>query len=300
MAGLLFVVLAGLVITLRAAGLDGAPSAAAPTVPPSLAGFGMAMVFVLLTYGGWNEAAYLSAELQNATRNMVRALVGSVLAITALYLLVVWAYWQGLGLAGMAASQALASDLARQAFGAPGSSLVSALVAIAALTSINATMIVGARTNYAVGRDWPLLARLGHWDAERGGPTAGLAAQSAMALALVAVGAAAGGGFKAMVEFTAPVFWLFFLLAGASLIALRRREPRHERPFEVPLYPLLPLLFCAVCAYMLWSSLSYVYSQRLGGLNAAWIGVAVLAIGAALLPLLKRSPSAATARSARP
>ena len=299
-AGLLFVVLAGLVITLRAAGLDGAPAPAAPTAPPSVAGFGMAMVFVLLTYGGWNEAAYLSAELQDATRNMVRALVGSVLAITALYLLVVWAYWQGLGLAGMASSQALAADLARQAFGTPGSSLVSALVAIAALTSINATMIVGARTNYAVGRDWPLLARLGHWDAERGGPTAGLAAQSAMALALVAVGAAAGGGFKAMVEFTAPVFWLFFLLAGASLIVLRRREPNHERPFEVPLYPLLPLLFCAVCAYMLWSSLSYVYSQRLGGLNAAWIGVAVLAIGAALLPLLKRAPSAATARSARP
>jgi APA family basic amino acid/polyamine antiporter len=295
-AGLLFVVVAGLAIMLRATGMAGAATAAAPAASPSLAGFGMAMVFVLLTYGGWNEAAYLSAELRDAKRNMVRALLGSVLAISALYLLVVWAYWQGLGLAGMATSQALAADLARQAFGPSGSAIVSALVAVAALTSINATMIVGARTNYAVGRDWPLLARLGRWDAERGGPTAGLAAQSAMALALVAIGAAAGGGFKAMVEFTAPVFWLFFLLAGASLIVLRRREPTHERPFEVPLYPLLPLLFCAVCAYMLWSSLSYVYSQRLGGFNAAWIGVAVLALGVALLPLL----ASARVRPARP
>jgi APA family basic amino acid/polyamine antiporter len=50
----------------------------------------------------------------------------------------------------------------------------------------------------------------------------------------------------------------------------------------------LPLLFCASCAYMLWSSLSYVVSQRLGGLNAAWIGVAVLALGLVLLALLKR------------
>jgi len=59
------------------------------------------------------------------------------------------------------------------------------------------------------------------------------------------------------------------------------------RPFRVPLYPVLPLLFCASCAYMLWSSLSYVYSQSLGGLNAAWIGVAVLACGALLLLVLR-------------
>jgi APA family basic amino acid/polyamine antiporter len=243
---------------------------------------------VLLTFGGWNEAAYLSAELKDGRRNMVRAMLLSIGAITALYLLVVWAYWTGLGQAGMAKSEALAADLLRQAFGATGGTIISILVAVSALTSINATMIVGARTNFAVGRDWPLLSRLGAWDDERGSPTAGLLAQSAMALLLVVVGAAGGSGFKSMVEFTAPVFWLFFLLAGVSLFVLRRREPLRERPFKVPLYPLLPALFCAVCAYMLWSSLSYVSSQQFGGFNAAWIGVAVLAIGALLLPLLGR------------
>jgi amino acid transporter len=111
----------------------------------------------------------------------------------------------------------------------------------------------------------------------------------------VGIGTWAGGGFKAMVEFTAPVFWLFFLLAGASLIVLRAREPQAERPFRVPLYPLLPLAFCAVCAGMLWSSLSYVYSQQLGGFNAAWIGVAVLAVGAVLLAALHAVPSTPSA-----
>jgi amino acid transporter len=89
-----------------------------------------------------------------------------------------------------------------------------------------------------------------------------------------------------MVEFTAPVFWLFFLLSGIALFVLRRREPQRARPYRVPLFPLLPLLFCASCAYMLWSSLSHVSSQTLGGLNAAWIGVAVLAAGLLLLGLL--------------
>ena len=91
-----------------------------------------------------------------------------------------------------------------------------------------------------------------------------------------------------MVEFTAPVFWIFFLLAGISLFVLRIREPQTPRPFKVPLYPLVPMIFCATCTYMLWSSLSYVYDQSLGGINAAWIGVGVLLIGVMLLLLINR------------
>jgi amino acid transporter len=81
-------------------------------------------------------------------------------------------------------------------------------------------------------------------------------------------------------------------LSGISLFVLRQREPDIERPFKVPLYPLTPLIFCAVCAYMLWSSLNYVYSKELGGLNAAWIGVLVLAVGGVILMLLPRRADA--------
>lgn len=255
--------------------------------------FGLAMVFVLLTYGGWNEAAYISAELKDGRHNMVKALVLSILIITALYLLVNWAYWIGLGMTGMSDSSAIAASLMSVAFGPTGEKIISIMVAIAALTSINATMIVGARTNYAAGRDWPVLSGLGKWDAKRGTPTNAMLIQGFAALLLVFIGALAGGGFKAMVEFTAPVFWLFFLLAGLSLFVLRWREPNTERPFKVPLYPMLPIIFCGTCLYMLWASLSYVYSQSLGGLNAAWIGVAVLAIGLALLMLVHKHPAQA-------
>ena len=92
-----------------------------------------------------------------------------------------------------------------------------------------------------------------------------------------------GGGFKSMVEFTAPVFWVFFLLTGISLFVLRRRDPGARRPFRVPLYPALPLLFCATSAYLLYASLAYT------GFGAL-VGVGVLAAGALLLPLLHPSP----------
>lgn len=265
------------------------PVAAVPAVAPPLASFGLAMVFVLLTYGGWNEAAYISAEVRDGKRNMVRALTLSIVIITVLYLLVTWAYWRGLGMAGMAKSDALAADLMGRAFGKVGEKSIALLVALSALTSINATLIVGARTSFAMGRDWPVLSLLGRWDAARGTPSNAMWVQCVATLALMLVGAASGGGFKSMVEFTAPVFWLFFLLSGLSLFVLRRRDPDVERPFKVPLYPVLPLLFCASSAYMLWSSLSYVFSQSLGGFNAAWIGVAVLLVGLLLLGLMRVS-----------
>jgi APA family basic amino acid/polyamine antiporter len=267
-----------------------APQLQAPAPARADGAFGLAMVFVLLTYGGWNEAAYISAELRDGRRNMVRALALSVLAVTVLYLLVNWGYYRTLGLDGMAASSAPAADVMRRAFGPAGERAIALLVALSTLTSINGTMIVGARSSYALGLDWRGLRGLGRWDGARGTPAAAMLAQGVAALLLVGVGTAVGSGFKAMVEYTAPVFWLFFLLTGIALFVLRRREPDRPRPFRVPLFPLLPLLFCTSCAYMLWSSLSYVYSRQLGGLNAAWIGVAVLALGLVLLAFLRRTP----------
>ena len=86
-----------------------------------------------------------------------------------------------------------------------------------------------------------------------------------------------------MIEYTAPVFWLFFLLVGISLFVLRQREPRAERPFRVPLYPITPILFCLTAAYLLYSSVNYV---QIGAL----VGLAVLAVGAIIMLLVKTEP----------
>jgi APA family basic amino acid/polyamine antiporter len=264
-----------------------APAAAAPS-PVTLAGVGFGMVFVLLTFGGWNDAAYISADLKEP-RAIVRALLFSVLFLTALYLLVNWAYWSVLGLTGMARSQAVAADVLTAAFGPGAGKLIAAMVAAAALTSMNATLIVGARTASALGQDWPALRLLASWDEQRRVPRHALPIQCGLALALIALGVAFKGGFQAMVEYTAPVFWLFFLLVGLALFRLRAVDGARPRPFRVPLYPVLPAVFCASSAYMLWSSLGYVYSQQLGGFNAAWVGVGVLLSGLLVLCLVRAS-----------
>ncbi|MBD0344504.1 MAG: amino acid permease [Coleofasciculus sp. Co-bin14] len=237
---------------------------------------GLAMIFVLLSYGGWNEAAYISAELQDVRRNMIRVLLWSIGIISGVYLLVNLAYVHGLGVAGMAQSKAVAADLMRQAVGEWGAVFISLLITIAALSSMNATIFTGARTNYALGQDFSLFRFLGGWHHRSNTPTQALLVQGAISLALVLLGSLKRDGFKTMVDYTAPVFWLFFLLTGISLFVLRAKEPDAPRPFRVPLYPLTPILFCLSCAYLLYSSLNYT------GMGAM-VGVAVLLAGIPVL-----------------
>jgi APA family basic amino acid/polyamine antiporter len=255
----------------------------APTLPPAQtassstgASFGLAMVFVLLTFGGWNEAAYISAELHEGRRNMIRVLLWGLGAITFLYLFAGFAYVKGLGLSAMSRSDVVAADLMRRAFGEGGAIVVSILIAITTLGAINGTIFTGARTNYAIGRDFELFAFLGRWREKANVPANALLLQGTIASGLVLLGTVTRKGFETMVEFTAPVFWLFFLLTGLALFALRLREPGVERPFKVPWYPFIPLLFCISCGYMLWSSLAYT------GIGAA-AGVVLLFAGAIFL-----------------
>jgi amino acid transporter len=284
-SGLVLVAVAGLIaVAPAAAPVAPAAATASPNAIPPM--FGLAMVFVLLTYGGWNEAAYISAEVKGGPRGIVRTLVLSILVITAIYVAFVLAVLNGLGLEGMKNSKAVGADVMQAAFGPFGAQLIGVIVGVATLTSINATMIVGARTNYALGRDWPLLAFIGQWHGARHVPVVAFVVQGAIALALIAFGALQKDGFSAMVEFTAPVFWFFFLLTGVGLFVLRFREPHVARPFKVPLYPILPLVFVITCGYLFYSSVTYAQSQQ-----AVHITFWVMGFGAvawALMRLLKR------------
>jgi basic amino acid/polyamine antiporter, APA family len=270
--GLLLVIGAGIFLA------TAEPASAAATSTKTTTTFGLAMVFVLLTYGGWNEAAYLSAEVRGARRNMVKVLLGSIAIITAIYLLINLAYLHGLGIVGMANSKAPAAELMRRALGDGGAKFLSFLIAVSALGAANATIFTGARSNYALGQDFRKFAFLGRWSS-KSTPANALLVQAGVALLLIILGAITRNGFKAMVEYTAPVFWFFFLLSGIALFVLRRREPEIHRPFRVPFYPITPLLFCATCAYLLYSSINYTGVNGTVGVLVLLTGIPILLLG---------------------
>ena len=228
--------LAGFIIGPGEASAVSAPGAGPAT---SAAGIGFAMIFVMLTYGGWNEAAYLYV----------------------------------LGPAAMRASDAIGADYMRALAGAPGALALTVIVLVAALTTLNATLFTGARSAFALGRDTPLLTVLGRWDPGAEGPVNAHLAQAALALALIGLGTATRKGFATMVDYTAPVFWFFLLATGLALFVLRRRGSAPEGAFRVPLFPLTPLLFCASSAYMLHAALSYTGFGALVGVGVVALGL---------------------------
>lgn len=275
-AGLAAIAIAGIV----------APAPGAVAAKPAGGDFGLAMIFVFLTYGGWNEAAYIAGEVREPRRNMIRILVGGILLITVLYLLVNLGYLAALGMDGMRASKAVAADVMRVTFGERSAVVLALIVCVAALTTMNAAILTGARSSFAFGRDFRMFRILGDWRASGSTPANALLAQCAVTVALIGASAFTPDGFSAMVAYTSPVFWTFFLLCGVALFIFRARDGAPQS-FSVPLYPLVPVLFCAVCAYMLYSSVNYIRFVVAIGV-AVLVGIAVMAIGIPLYLAARR------------
>lgn len=255
---------------------------AAPAQRPSpFVGFGLAMIYIFYTYGGWNEMAYVGAEVRDPKRNILRALVLGTAAVTLIYVLVNAAFLHVLGVSGFAQSEAVATDVLNLVSGW-GGRLIAILICISALGAINGMVFTGARIYYAMGTEHRLYSWLGTWDERTGTPVSSLLIQAFITLVPVVAFGMYTGGFDALMNFTAPVFWAFFLLVGLSLFALRWREPALERPYRVPLYPVVPVVFCLSSAYMLYSSVTWAYSQRRP--EALWsIVVMVIGIGLAFV-----------------
>jgi amino acid transporter len=293
-SGLAIVVLAGLWAS------TAAPSAPAAPFSPSI---GLAMVFILYSYGGWNDAVFVAAEVRDPRRNLPRALLVGILSITAIYLAVNAAYLAVLGFDAARQSPTPAADVLQHSFGNWGRNAISVLVMISALGAINGMILTGSRVYATLGADYPIFAWLASWNRRTGAPLAAIAIQAIAAVLLIlSVGTATGralvdaglgvlgapslpwdeyfGGFETLLAGSAPIFWAFFLLTGVAVVLLRTKQPAAQRPFSIPLYPLPLVIFCATCLYMLYSSVVY----------ARWLVLVVatpLVLGAALWFLIR-------------
>lgn len=279
--GLLAIVAAGLL----APGTPPAPEAAVSTT----GGLELALILVLFTFGGWNEMAYVAAEVRQPRRNIVRALVIGTTAVTVLYLLVNGAFLHALGYVRMAASRAIAVETVATAFPEMAGRAIAVLVCISTLGAANGLIFTGARISYAMGTGHTLFRGLGRWNRRLGTPVWALVTQGCLSLAIVHL----AGSFIDTILYTAPVVWVFFLATGLSVFVLRHREPRTPRPYEVTGYPVTTIVFCAACVFMFYSSASYALAERPTGLVVL---AGVLAAGVLVYRFASRSRASSNGR----
>lgn len=211
-------------------------------------------------------------------------LLGTLL-VTVIYMAVNLAYIGALGYWGVCKSETIAADMFALPFGEPGRKIISALVMVSSLGSIHGLLFTGMRLYGTFGRDHQVFAWLAGKE-DKSDSKGALFAQAAFSILLIAVvelayhwrvvlceaagacgieldpGFQTQGDIYRLVACTAPVFWLFFLLTGCSLFVLRWRDADIERPYLVPLYPVLPLIFVLSCAFMLYKSSAYALEQQ--------------------------------------
>jgi amino acid transporter len=297
------------------------PAAAGATRSPAEAAagggsLGLAMILVLYTYGGWNDAAFVAADIRDRERNIPKALVLGTGAVTLIYLVVNSAFLYGLGFEQARSSRAIAADVLSGPLGAWGAKVMCVVVMISALGAVNGLIFTGTRVYASLGADYSVVRRLGRWNERFETPVTALVAQAAVAVLLVGlVGTTAGravidqtlvllgmsaaawtghGGFDTLLRCTAPVFWVFFFLTGLSLFVLRSKDRDLPRAFSVPLYPLLPIIFCAMCLAMLYSAVEYAGKLVVFGILPLIVGVPLFFASkrrpeSPSLPLLVRS-----------
>lgn len=253
-----------------------APVVTAPVKPD----WGLAMILILYAYGGWNDMAFVGAEVRDPNKNIVRALLLGTAAVTTIYFLINAAFVHALGLDGVRSAKAVAAEVTELGLGPWGRKAVSLLVAISTLGAINGMTFTGARIFYALGRQHRLFRPLGVWSGRRDAPVTALLLQGTITLGLVVgfgwtKGALPQDGFKKMAEVTFPAFWLFLTLVSLSILVLRWREPHLERPYRTPAVWLTALLFFAGCTYMLQASCLWALEKR--SPQAMWTIAAVTA-----------------------
>lgn len=234
-----------------------------------ISAFGAAMITCLFAYDGWNNLNYVTEELQDPERNLPRAIILGSLGVMAVYVLVNIAYLAVLTPQEMVASKAVARDLALRTIGPIGGILIPLAVAASTFGSTNGSLITGARVFYAAARDGQFPKIFGKLS-PTATPIAALIIQGVWAAVLVI-----RGNFGDLIDYFGFAAWLFYGLAAIGLIVLRSQAPDLPRPYKVWGYPVVPIAFIAIAAFLVGNS---IYTAPLPSLGASIFMAAGLAI----------------------
>ncbi|MCK5271227.1 MAG: amino acid permease, partial [Sedimentisphaerales bacterium] len=158
-----------------------------------------------------------------------------------------------LGYAGLANSQAVASESISAVFPNIGGRIIALLICLSVLGVVNGQIFTGARIIYALGVDYRLFSLLGKWDPKTGTPAPALLAQAIIAMVLVIL----LGSFLNTVIYTAVAVYSFYLATTLAILVLRRKDPNLKRPYKVTGYPFTPLIFAGVCIFLIYSAVTY-------------------------------------------
>jgi APA family basic amino acid/polyamine antiporter len=238
-----------------------------------------ALVPILFAYGGWQSCANIAAEIRDPERNLARANVLGVIAVIVLYLSMNLAYLWVLTPSQVAASPALAADMARAVAGAAGAQFVALLIVVSSLGFLAVVILTGPRLIYAMAVDRLFFHRAARLHPRYQTPVFALWFQAAVSLVLLTTNT-----YDQLLSYVVFADWLFFGLTAGALLLVRHREPATPTGIApVPGHPWTTGLFVSVAVGVVVNSFVTYPTQSL-------IGSAILA-AASVIFFLRGLPS---------
>lgn len=238
-----------------------------------VAGFGAAMLAALWGYDGWNNLTLVAGEIKNPQRNIPIALVGGTALIILLYVFANAAYFYVLTPTQIA-NVPLASSVAREVVVTFAGPAVVALLAIGLMSSsigtLHTSILTGARVPYAMAEDGVFFRSFGKLSEKTRVPIVAIIAQSVWACVLTL-----SGSFDTLTNYVIFGSWIFYGLATASVFVFRKTMPDAERPYRAWGFPVVPILFLLVTAFLLINTIMTSTKQSLIGIGLIVVGLPV-------------------------
>jgi APA family basic amino acid/polyamine antiporter len=264
--------LTGILIIVASAFIFGHASAAPATIaaPVTPSSFGVALIACLLAYDGWVQMSFVAGEIKNPQRNILLALGFGIAAVVTVYLLANLAYLRVLSVSEIAASTHVGADAAARVLGPIGGTLVSIIILLSIVGSLNGAILTCPRVYFAQAQDGLFFRRFGEVHPRYRTPAFAILAQGVWAAVLIV-----SGSYETLIDYAMFAIWVSYVFMIAGVLVLRRTQPDLPRPYKMWGYPVTPLLFLAVALWFLGNMLVTRPVPSLAGLALIASGVPV-------------------------
>jgi len=234
--------------------------------------FAVSLVYVAFAYTGWNAATYILDELEHPQKDLPRILIFGTVLVTVIYVLLNFVFLKVAPVEAMAGQKQVGSIAASYAFGENGGKIFSIMFALLFISSVGAMTLAGPRAVQAIGEDYRLFSFLGAKN-KAGLPMRAILLQSIIAIALILTST-----FETLMTFAGAMLALNSAFAILGVIILRFKEPGLTRPYKVPLFPLVPMVYLTITGFFLY----FVIKDRP---YIALVGLGIILAGFALYGL---------------
>jgi len=254
------------------------PTEAQPMFKEYLKGFGIGLVAVSFTYGGYQQIINFGEEVHNPKRNIPRAIFLGMAVIIILYLLINYAYVRVIGFEQLKSAKNIAAIMASKVFGVNAERILSGLLFLSVLAYVNVLLMSNPRVMAAMSDDKILPPAFKKRNTKTESLTISLSVFSALCVLIIFW----AKEFDAILSFTIFLDCFGMALSAGSIFIIRKKTKylNNSGIFIMKFYPLLPVVFIA--AYVFIAISIFITNPKV-----SLTGVAVLALFVFIFYLLK-------------